>query len=587
MKLIRRKTFNRMKLRLGRLYGRDRAEQLSERLYMLIGRYGVNSREVETKTIAMEKQWSEKDAILITYGDMVRNGGEKPLKLLKEFCDRRLRGAINTVHILPFFPSSSDAGFAVIDYRAVSEELGTWNEVERISGDYGLMMDLVLNHCSRESAWFRDYVNGIAPGSEYFQEGDPEADLSAVVRPRPWPLLSKTETSRGVRHVWTTFSEDQVDLNWKSPDVLFEFLDLLLNYVSRGARIVRLDAVAFLWKQVGTSCVHLPETHEVVKLMRDVLTTVAPHVILLTETNVPHHENVSYFGRGDEAQMVYQFALPPLLLHGLLRGTSAHLRKWARSLGDVPKGCSFLNFTASHDGVGVRPLEGLVADEEVEWLVRQIEARGGLVSYRSLQNGEKKPYELNVTYRDALDDPEDKMRGLHRFLCSQAVMLSLRGMPAVYFHSLVGGRNWSEGPGLEGGENRDINRRRWHWKELEELLDDPDGDHCWVMNVYTRMLRARAACPAFHPDAPQEVLDTADEVLALLRQSLDGRVKVMCCFNFAGEDVLLPREALTMQLGEAPSFRNLLNGRDLEFGEGGFSIQPYGCVWVVAGRRAR
>lgn len=585
MKLIRRNTFKRMKLRLGRLYGRDRAEQLSERLYMLIGRYGVTSRDGETKTTALGKRWSEKDAILITYGDMVRNGGGKPLKLLKDFCDRRLRGAINVVHILPFFPSSSDAGFSVVDYREVDQDLGTWSEVERISGDYGLMVDLVLNHCSRESAWFRDYVNGIAPGADYFQEGDPEADLSAVVRPRPSPLLSPTETSRGTRHVWTTFSADQVDLNWKSPDVLFEFLDLLLNYVSRGTRIVRLDAVAFLWKTVGTGCVHLPETHQAVKLMRDVLTTVAPHVILLTETNVPHHENISYFGRGDEAHMVYQFALPPLLLHGLLRGTSKYLRSWADSLGDLPKGCTYLNFTASHDGVGVRPLEGLMPGEELDWVVGEVGKRGGLVSYRSLPNGEQKPYELNVTYRDALSDPDEEDRGLRRFLCSQAVMLSLRGMPAVYFHSLVGERNWTDGPRCDGGENRDINRRRWGWKELETVLDDVDSDHSWVMNVYSRMLRARRSCPAFHPDAPQEVLETKDDVFAILRQSLDGRVKVMCSFNFSGAPVPLPREVLTDQLGKAPSYRNLLNGKELKFEDGVFLIQPYGCVWALSGPR--
>ena len=580
MKLIRRSTFNRMKLRLARLYGREQAEQLSDRLYMLIGRYGVTAANGGSAAAARNR-WSHRDAVLITYGDMITRDGERPLETLKNFCDRRLCGAINVVHILPFSPSSSDGGFSVVDYRKVDPALGGWREIERISGDYGLMMDLVLNHCSRKSAWFKDYVNGIAPQVDYFQEADPEADHSAVVRPRPWPLLSRTETSRGERYVWTTFSEDQVDLNWKSPDVLFEFLDILLNYVSKGARMIRLDAVAFLWKELGTSCLHLSQTHEVVKLMRDVLVTVAPHVILLTETNVPHEENVSYFGRGDEAHMVYQFALPPLLLHGLLRGDSSWLQSWARSLEDLPKGCTYLNFTASHDGVGVRPLEGLVPADEVEWLVGEVEKRDGLVGYRSMPDGSRQPYELNITYRDALGMAENVGLGLRRFLCSQAVMLSLRGIPAVYFHRVGGGVNGVEGPQAEGGENRDINRQRWEWSDLEEKLDDPETDHAWVNNVYCSMLRTRAACEAFHPDASQEVLALGPEMFGLLRRSLDGKVVVLCCFNFSREEVDLSRALLEEHLGELGRFRNLLSGSDLEFGEGGYGLGGYECVWVL------
>jgi sucrose phosphorylase len=580
MKLIRRSTFNRMKLRLGRLYGREMGEQLADRMYMLIGRYGVSSKNGGSE-MAAKNRWSQRDAVLITYGDMVTRDGERPLETLKNFCDRRLRGALSVVHVLPFFPSSSDGGFSVIDYRKVDPALGDWGDIERISRDYGFMADLVLNHCSRQSAWFKDYVNGIAPQSEYFQEGDPEADLSAVVRPRPWPLLSKTETSSGVKHVWTTFSEDQVDLNWQSPDVLFEFLDILLNYVSKGARMIRLDAVAFLWKEPGTSCIHLPQTHEVVKLMRDVLLTVAPHVILLTETNVPHAENISYFARGDEAHMVYQFALPPLVLHGLLKGDSRPMQKWASSLSDLPKGCTYLNFTASHDGVGVRPLEGLVPQEELEWLVKEVEARGGLVSYRSMPDGSKKPYELNVTYRDALSMPDDPQAGLRRFLCSQAIMLSLAGIPAVYFHSVVGATNWEEGPKREGGENRDINRQRWDWADLERQLDDADSDHAWVNNVYTSMLRTRAACAAFHPDAPQEILETGAEVFALVRRSLDGRQQVLCCFNFSAEQVTLPKAVVAGQLGGSARFRNLLNGSDLTFEGDDYTLGAYESAWII------
>lgn len=573
-----------MKLRLGRLYGRDRAEELADRLYMLIGRYDVLPRDEDAglDEVATHQRWSEKDAVLITYGDMVQSAGETPLKTLKSFCDRRLRGAINSVHVLPFFPSSSDAGFSVIDYRQVASELGTWEDIERIGRDYGLMADLVLNHCSRQSAWFRDYVNGIAPYDAYFQEGDLDQDYSQVVRPRPWPLFSEVETARGFRQVWTTFSEDQVDLNWRSPDVLFEFLDLLLNLVARGVRLIRLDAVAFLWKEPGTTCIHLPETHEVVKLMRDVLSTVAPHVVLLTETNVPHEENISYFGQGDEAHMVYQFALPPLLLHGLLRNDSSHVQRWLGELGDPPAETTFFNFTASHDGIGVRPLEGLVPDEELSWLVEQVQERGGLVSYRSMPDGGQRPYELNVTYRDALRVHGNEELSLHRFLCSQCLMMSLRGIPGVYFHSVVGGCNWTEGPRRDDGENRDINRARWSWEDLEAKLDDPEGDHAWILNVYTSMLRARTSSSAFHPDAPQALLPTDSSLLALQRRSLDAQVTVLCLFNFSEMSREVSPEVFANGLGEAKSYRNLLTGRTGDSSAGG-SLAPYECAWLLAG----
>ncbi|WP_411847243.1 sugar phosphorylase [Roseibacillus persicicus] len=577
MKLIRRTTFSRMKLRLARLYGPEMAEELADRLYMLIGRYGVQPRDgYEMGADAIN--WTEQDVVLITYGDMIRRKGEKPLATLKNFCDRRLRDAINGVHILPFSPSSSDGGFSVIDYREVEPALGGWNEVQRIGRDYKLMVDLVLNHCSRESEWFQNYVRGIAPYDRYFIEEEPGQEwLKDVTRPRPHDLLSPTETPEGLKHIWTTFSADQVDVNWESPDVLFDFLDILLDYVARGAKIVRLDAVAFLWKKKGTNCIHLPETHEVIKLFRDVLRTVAPHVILLTETNVPHEENISYFGEGDEAQMVYQFALPPLLLHALLKGDSQYLQKWASGLGDLPEGCSYFNFTASHDGVGVRPLSGLIPESERDWMIERVKERDGLVSYRAMPDGSQSPYEMNVTYRSALEVIGNPELGARRFICSQAVMLAMAGIPGIYFHSIVGEHNWTEGPQREGGERRDINRRRLSWREVEELLDDPEGESGWIANVYASMLRVRRSCSAFHPDAGQDIIPTAGNLFAILRTSLDSERKVLCVFNFAEAEEPLDQAWVTEILGHEPT-RNLLR-RKRKLDSTDWNLGGYECVW--------
>ena len=587
MKLLRRRTFNSMKKRLAGLYGHDRVDELADRLYLLIGRYGLSPHGGERGTADIP-QWDEKDAVLITYGDMVHTDGESPLATLKKFCDIHLSQAINTVHLLPFYPYSSDGGFSVIDYREVSPEIGCWQDVRKLGQNYDLMYDLVLNHCSAKSKWFDQYVNGVYPYADYFIEEDPSDErLSLVTRPRPWPLLTRTETSKGERHVWTTFSADQIDLNFKSPDVLFEFLDILLGYVASGARIIRLDAVAFLWKELGSTCIHLHETHEVVKLMREVLQTVSPETILLTETNVPHDENISYFGEGDEAHMVYNFALPPVLLHALLRGDSQYIQSWALNLPPLPEGCAFFNFTASHDGIGVRALSGLVPDEELDWIIERVNEREGLVGYRSMPDGSKKPYELNITYRDALADLENPALGVRRFLCSQAVMLAFKGIPGVYFQSIVGARNWTEGPQREGGENRDINRMRWDWKELESVLEDGDRDQAWIHSVYVSMLRTRNMHPAFHPNADQKVLETNPSLFAFVRSSVERPRKLLCIYNFTEQKQFFPMSSVAYELGRVDLYRDILSHQTFQFDANpNVALEPYQAIWIEVGERA-
>ena len=577
MKLLRRRTFNRMKKRLAFLYGHDRADELADRLYMLIGRYGLMPQGGERGTSEIPV-WDEKDAVLITYGDMISREGEPPLTSLQKFCDIHLSQAVNTIHILPFSPYSSDGGFSVIDYRLIDPNLGSWTEVKRLGQTYDLMFDLVLNHCSSMSKWFSQYINGVYPYREYFIEEDPSDErLSMVTRPRPWPLLTKTDTSEGVKHVWTTFSADQVDLNFKSPDVLFEFLDILLSYVASGARIIRLDAVAFLWKKLGTTCIHLTETHEVVKLFRDVLITVAPHVILLSETNVPHEENISYFGKGDEAHMVYNFALPPLLLHALLREDSTYIQNWSRDLPALPTGCIFLNFTASHDGIGVRALDGLVPEGELDWVIERVNERDGLVSYRSMQDGSKKPYELNITYRDALKDLEDPALGVRRFLCSQAIMLGLKGIPGIYFQSIVGAKNWTEGPKRDGGENRDINRMRWEWDQLEGILSETNKDQAWIHSVYVSMLRTRNTHPAFHPEADQVVLETCPSIFAFNRIPQVSKRNAICLYNCSSQpQVVEPR--IFDHIVHDGKVRNILARH--EENVIGLTLEPYQYMWL-------
>jgi glycosidase len=556
------------------LYGIEQADLLLDRFYHLIGRYGIGVQKN-----APHKSLTQRDALLITYADMVSEEGKRPLVALREFCTARLKGAFSAIHILPFYPWTSDDGFSVVDYREVDERYGRWDDVAKLSEEFELMFDLVLNHCSAKSPWFKEYVSGIEPGRNYIMEVDEKADLSAVVRPRSTPLLTTFQTRGGERNVWTTFGADQVDLDWTSPDLLFEFFDVIMFYVSMGCRILRLDAVAFLWKKIGTSCLHLPETHEVVKLIRNLLEVVAPEVLILTETNVPHEENISYFGKGDEAHAVYQFTLPPLLLHGLLRGTAKHLSSWASQLSSPPRGCHFLNFTASHDGIGVRPLEGILPKREILDLAEEVEKKGGFVSMRKLEDGSESPYELNSTYYSALSDPTDETLGEARFLCSQSVALAMRGIPAVYFHSICATSNDLKGV-KKTGRNRTINRKKWECEELEKLLEEKEGQALRIFEWYARILRRRAACPAFHPDAPQEILDFGPSIFALERASLDGIQVVLCLFNFQGKDTKVPDSERLQALFPNGKARDLISGGEVVFQEGEFALRPYQALWL-------
>ena len=566
----------RLNERLKHLYGDEVAEQSIHRLYMMAGRYDIG-RGMPPK----RKLWDQTDTVLITYGDMIQDGVQPPLHTLNQFLCKRLKDIIKIVHILPFFPYSSDDGFSVIDYRQVNSELGSWDDVRTLSKNFDLMVDLVLNHVSRKSSWFNDYVSGIAPARHYFKEVIPGTDLSKVVRPRSSPLLTWTQTVNGERYVWTTFSEDQIDLNFACSDVLFEFLDLIFLYISEGARIIRLDAIAYLWKKIGTTCIHLPETHEIVKIFRDVIEMVAPDVLLLTETNVPHTENISYFGKGDEAHLIYQFSLPPLLLHALRSGNSSYLTRWAESLEDPPESCSFLNFTASHDGIGIRPLEGIIPENEIEDLANDIRSLGGHVSTKKNPDGSQSPYELNITYFDALGKESDEpQRHIDRFICSQAIMLALKGIPAIYFHSLTATPNDLIGV-KEKKYPRAINRKKWNSKEINILLDEKTTATSQVFQTYQRLLRIRILHPAFHPNGAQRVLDLGNKLFAFERISPDANETIVSVSNITNKNVTMQAENVIPSLSKAKKWKGLISGQTLKGGGRKLTLKPYQTYWLA------
>lgn len=553
---------------------------------------------------------SEKDAILITYGDMVRKEGEAPLKTLSSFFNNHLEETISTVHILPFYPYSSDDGFAVMDYRQVNKDFGTWEDVGELGENFRLMFDAVVNHTSSQSAAFQGFLKGEPEYEEFFTVVDPETDLSKVFRPRAKPLLTPVETTDGEKYVWTTFSADQIDLNFANPDVLLEVADILLFYAAHGAEFVRLDAVTFVWKEIGTTCVNLPGTHRIVQTMRTILDLAAPNVVLITETNVPHEDNIAYFGDGtNEAQMVYNFALPLLTLHAFLHGDVRILSEWASTLNLPSDQVTFFNFIACHDGIGMLPVKNILSLEDLSDLAAHTKALGGFVSYKSNEDGSQSPYELNINYLDALNAPEDfKQRIKHinelninyldalrdpdspmtnvdmiarRFLATQAIMLALRGVPGIYFHSLFGSKNWSEGV-EETGRHRTINREKVQLDRIEAELNDPNSVRHHVFEGYKQLLKARKGNPAFHPWGGQDVLDVHQSVFALLRTSLDGKIQTLCLHNASPENIKISIDLKSLSMDVVNSLTDLISRRLFAVSAGKLTLQiaPYEILWL-------
>lgn len=523
------------------LYGEETAARVLPRLHHLIERHrGRIPAPAETFL-------SERDALLITYADQVRESGQPHLKTLAEFCRTHLAGVISGIHILPFYPSSSDDGFSVKDYRLVDPALGDWSDIERLGAAFRLMFDAVINHASVQGHWFRSFLRDEKPYRDYFVTVDEAPDLSAVIRPRALPLLTEFQTAAGKRRVWTTFSADQADLDYHNPDLLLEILDILLMYAERRARFIRLDAIAYLWKEIGTTCINLPQTHVVLRLIRAVFDELAPHVRLITETNVPHLDNLTYFGNGkDEAQLVYNFALPPLVLHAFRTGDASILSQWASGLELPSDQTTFFNFLASHDGIGLNPARGILTLTDIDALVAQTLAHGGRVSYKQNPDGTQSPYEMNISYFDALSDPfghEPLAAQIDRFMAAQAIMLSLLGIPGIYFHSMFGSRNWLAGV-QASGSNRTINRQKLERVGMERELADPQSLRAQVFARYRQLLKKRAASAAFHPHGRQRILDLGRAIFAVQRSSPGGDRQVLCLQNITSQQQSVGKHTL-------------------------------------------
>ena len=548
--------------------GEARAESITNDILALIEKWRGKAPQYP--------QWVDQTtSYLITYGDSFSRQGEPTLQTMKCFADKYLKEAISNLHILPMFPYTSDDGFSVVDYRKVDENLGDWAELNALAENFDLMYDCVINHISKSSDWFQGFLAGDEAYQDYFVVSDPELDYSSVTRPRALPLLTPFTKANGeTAHVWTTFSDDQIDINFHSPKVLLESIDILLMYAANGGRSIRLDAIGFIWKVLNTSCIHLPQAHEIIKLWRIVMDEVMPGSLLITETNVPHPENVAYFGQGDEAHMVYQFPLPPLTLHAFLGQDSQVLTKWAKGLtaeamASLEEGrkTTYFNFLASHDGIGVRPTEGILTNDDRQMMCEQVERKGGRVNYKNNGDGTQSPYELNINYLSAITEPDDDAETkANKFLAAQSILLSFVGVPAVYYHSLLGSENDVQGM-VESGINRRINREKFALEDLEAELAQVGSLRNRIYTEMVRLLDLRKQQSAFAPTSKQVVLELSSQLFGLQRGEGDEAIRFVV-------NLSATTQAVSLTAG----------GRDLVSGEAfdaQFTLNPYQFVWLA------
>ena len=533
-----------------------------------------------SKNISKEK-WSEKSCLLISYGDSVSGHGRAPIGTLNNFTQENMEGLISCIHILPFFPSSGDDGFSVKDYSSVNPKLGTWKDISAISDNFLPMADVILNHGSRESAWFEQFLDSKSPGRDFFFTVSDAFNISKVVRPREHALLQEVETKDGIKKIWCTFSEDQVDFNFTNPLVLLEFIQIILDFIDNGIKILRLDAVGFLWKKSGTGCLNLQETHSIIKLIRNITDVYQEDTIIVTETNLPNQENLSYFGNGNEAHWIYNFPLPPLVLYTLLFADSTILRRWSMSMPPALKNTSYLNFLSSHDGFGMRPIEGLLDEEQKSKLFARLENNGSLFSWRHNNQGDKSVYEANTTLFSALEktdvDPEGHLSIL-RFISAYAIIFSFEGIPAIYINSFFGMVNDLNAV-QESGIKRRVNRQKFSEKWLKSRLDNVKTREHKIFNTLKKLLKIRSQQTAFHPNATQFTLQLGTDFFGLWRQSRDRTQSIFAITNLNATDKNL--NLLDINLIDTENWRDLISGINLSMSKNSFKMSPYQTVWIT------
>jgi sucrose phosphorylase len=306
-------------------------------------------------------------------------------------------------------------------------------------------------------------------------------------------------------------------------------------------------------------------------------------VAIITETNVPHEENISYFGNGhDEAQMVYNFALPPLVLHTFYSKDTTELSKWAEGLKTPSDTTTFFNFLDSHDGIGIMAVSDILKKENVDFIVQKATEYGGLISYKTGKDGEDIPYELNITWFSALnreDSDEDIAFQVKRFTASRVIALVLQGVPGIYLHSLIGTQNDIQAV-MATDSKRDINRMVIDEDSIIEALKDPLSKISHMRRELGRLIKIRGKKRAFHPNSEQRILTISPEIFSVLRSSLEGEM-ILALINVT--DKVCHVEIVLQEIGiDETYWYDIVSEMEWMADNGTLylTLQPYDVVWL-------
>ena len=512
---------------LHRLYGTQSSESLD-----LMSSHLLQSSKQLSGINHKQTRWDASTCVLITYADSVQDEGSAGLATLRNVLNTHMKPLASVVHVLPFLESTSDGGFAVSSHDTLAQRHGDWSDLEALAVGRTLMADLVLNHISASHPWVQDFLNDVEPGRSCILTGSPNPCWDDVVRPRSSALFSPLVSTQGTQQVWTTFGPDQVDVDWRNPEVLNGFSSLMQRFCRHGVSWIRLDAVGFIWKEPFTTCIHRPEAHQIVEVLRLLLQETVASGVLVTETNVPEQENLSYLRSGQEAHLAYNFPLPPLVLEAAISSKADLLNGWLKRSPQLPDDTGLLNFTASHDGIGLRPLEGLMDDNRLIQLLIRCEQRGGLVSHRRLNDGREIPYEINISWWSAMADGgiDPGHHQIERFLATQFLMLALPGIPAFYLPALLATPN-DLAQFRRTGHRRDLNRPTFRHSTLDNRLQDPHDPASIVLDQLRNAMAIRSTLNAFEPDSPMRICSDAREDAVILQRG-HGPDAIWAIHNF-------------------------------------------------------
>ena len=572
--MLKKDFSEKVKKYLFEIYSNDLSKKQINNLYLDI-------KSIFTEVIKDKKKelWSEKDVLLITYADSIIKKNQKNLITLSNFLTKYCK-EFTYVHILPFFPFSSDDGFAVEDYKKIKKEHGSWNDLKKITKSFKIMVDLVINHCSSRNRLFKNFLQNKNPGKDFFISSQKKFPTSKkIVRPRSSDLSKKVLINGKDNYVWCTFGHDQVDFNFKNPSVLIYFFEIIKFYLDQNIKALRLDAVAFLWKELGTRCINLPQTHNIIRLIRLIIDNFYNKTLIITETNIPSHENLTYFGNNNEAHCIYNFSLAPLLIHAIISGNSFYLKKWSRGMPPAQENNSYLNFLSTHDGIGMRPVEGILPEMEVKKYFRFFKKQGGLFSYRT-NKGKKSVYEVNITLLEALKEcynGKDKYI-FDRFVLAHTILFSMEGIPAIYIQNFLGSKN-DNIKVKKTNSFRSINRKNWNYDSLTKIINNKSTINNKILNSIKNLIVLRKKQVAFHPNATQFTLQLGDIFFGLWRQSIDRSQSIFCISNLTNKKQKI--SLLDINLISTNSWFDLLTKKRIKNIGDELFFKPYQTYWIT------